>query len=728
MTEEQRMEEGRRMFQIFAARMFEQRVLTAYKEKVAAERQEKLLQELEDENHSLVQKKAKKAKDAQRKKEKAQQKKLALAEEKAKREAEKAAEEAALHAAEEKKAEEARLKAEEKRKKRELQRKAEEEERLRKEAEKQRRLQEQRERQAELERKQREAKERERKEKEELRQKEREAKERDARERKEKLEKERRELEAKAKAEREAKEQQKREEQVAQQATTAAHLSAQHLKRPQQHITIPLPAGLQPSHNFVAPHVPVATPVIPKAPTPNRPSTTSQKDPNSVPQTPQVGKSQSTSPNLSSTQQSSPSSFGHPAKAQAQQPFLHHPQATPPIHATLKSPASTFPQSPFTGVQPIGMNGFQPGMPMMAPGFVGRMPHDPMFAHQQPMGNQFRPLSGPNSMHIPPGINGVPMQQGRGFQPQHAPPGFPQQLPNGALGGMGQPFGGHKDSAPTQTHSRQQSASFEKPTFEGATSTQPIARPAPIGRPSSIVQGQQPHENDIDGLSNHLGSSALLDDSDEPLSSGTTARRSSIAPGLGIGRQGFMQNVPYTMDHSAFAGHMPSYNTWGGAPNPFGTAPLPGANFMGGWGAPPPSGFGAVGGAPNRPSQPRSVAVRLMLCRACKILEGTSQDSFHSINAIREQVERLGSPRDERITDKEFLDLCETEGNINNGGGSFEVREEDDGRIFIRHDPGITSAPRPLGAPGEIGSPVVGGIQPMSRFPGPPGISAPGGF
>jgi hypothetical protein len=34
MTEEQRMEEGRRMFQIFAARMFEQRVLSAYREKV----------------------------------------------------------------------------------------------------------------------------------------------------------------------------------------------------------------------------------------------------------------------------------------------------------------------------------------------------------------------------------------------------------------------------------------------------------------------------------------------------------------------------------------------------------------------------------------------------------------------------------------------------------------------------------------------------------------------
>lgn len=34
MTEEQRMEEGRRMFQIFAAKMFEQRVLQAYREKV----------------------------------------------------------------------------------------------------------------------------------------------------------------------------------------------------------------------------------------------------------------------------------------------------------------------------------------------------------------------------------------------------------------------------------------------------------------------------------------------------------------------------------------------------------------------------------------------------------------------------------------------------------------------------------------------------------------------
>jgi len=52
MTEEQKMEEGKRMFSIFAARMFEQRVLQAYREKVAQERQLQLLRELDEEDKS----------------------------------------------------------------------------------------------------------------------------------------------------------------------------------------------------------------------------------------------------------------------------------------------------------------------------------------------------------------------------------------------------------------------------------------------------------------------------------------------------------------------------------------------------------------------------------------------------------------------------------------------------------------------------------------------------
>ncbi|KAF2424933.1 hypothetical protein EJ08DRAFT_562486, partial [Tothia fuscella] len=68
MTEEQRMQEGRRMFQIFAARMFEQRVLTAYREKVARERQEKLLEELDEEKTFDAAREAKKQRDAEKKK------------------------------------------------------------------------------------------------------------------------------------------------------------------------------------------------------------------------------------------------------------------------------------------------------------------------------------------------------------------------------------------------------------------------------------------------------------------------------------------------------------------------------------------------------------------------------------------------------------------------------------------------------------------------------------
>jgi hypothetical protein len=734
MTEEQRMEEGRRMFQIFAARMFEQRVLTAYKEKVAAERQEKLIQELAEEDKAAEQKRAKKAKDAQKKKEKAQQKKLALAEEKSKREAERAAEETALRAAEEKKAEEARLKAEEKRKKREAQKKAEEEERQKKENEKQRRLQEQRERQAEIERKQREAKERERKEKEQQRQREkeaREAKEREAKERKEKQERERKELEAKAKAEKETADQHKRAEHTAQQPSSSV---SQPGKRPHQHISIPIPVGLQSSQNHASPHVPVATPVVPKAPTPSRPPTILQRDNTSIPQTPQVGKSQNTSPNPSTPLQTSPGLIGPQGKAQPQQPFLHHPQATSPIHAALKGPPNAFQPGPFPGMQPMGMNGFHPGMPMVAPSFGGRMPHDQMFSHPPPMSNQFRPPLGPNGMNMYPGMNGMPLPQGRGFPAQHPPPGFPQQMPNGPLVGIGQGFGGQKDAGSAQGHSRQLSASLDKPSMDNAATTQPIARPAPIGRPSSVVHGQrstennQPGQSDIDDLSNQLGSSALLDDSDDPMASTSGTRRASGAP-VGVGRQGFPPNIPFPMDSSAFSNPL-AYNSWGGPPNPFGASSLPGSNYLGGWGNSVALNYGAVGGGPHRGSQPRSVAIRMMLCRACKTLDGSNPDNYHKIHSVREQLERLGAGRDEPLSDQQILDLCETEGNPNNGGGYFEVRYDNEGRPSIHYDSDLPSPPanhRPVGVPGEIGSPVVGGSG-ISRFSGPPGIPAPGGF
>lgn len=66
------MDEGRRMFQIFAARMFERRVLDAYKEKVSQDKQQQLLEELQAEDDAAASKEVKKQKDAQKKRAKKQ--------------------------------------------------------------------------------------------------------------------------------------------------------------------------------------------------------------------------------------------------------------------------------------------------------------------------------------------------------------------------------------------------------------------------------------------------------------------------------------------------------------------------------------------------------------------------------------------------------------------------------------------------------------------------------
>ncbi|KAH8650176.1 hypothetical protein BX600DRAFT_517386 [Xylariales sp. PMI_506] len=710
MTEEQRMEEGRRMFQIFAARMFEQRVLTAYKEKVARERQQKLLEELEDESRQETQKKAKKAKEAQKRKEKAAQKKLAQAEEKARREAEKAAEEAERLAEEKRRADEAKARAEEKRKKKELQKKAEEEDRLKKEAERQRRAHEARERQAEQERKAREAKEREKRLKEEQRVKEKEAREqreRETRERREKHEKDKREKEqraAQAKADRDAKEKQKQEEKAAQKAaaltapipipTQPKKLQQQQQPQQQQHLASSIALPHQPPVHQASPQIAVATPALPMAPTPIKSHVGPQEITRSVSQAshPGSGASQNTSPHAVTPVHSSPGPIGPPSKTSSVGP--NNPVAPiSPIPAGIKGPPGLG-QPPFPmSMPPMGIQ-YPPGMPM-GPGFNHM--HGPMFS---PMHGNFRPP--PGGVPLPPGLGG-PI--GRGFPIPHAPPGFQAGLES--LPGMSQGFPEGVVPAQISPHSRQASASFDGSPLDPksvAVSAQPIGRPAPIGRPSSVVHGQRQNLHaDFDDLSNHLGSSALLDDSDDPLSDiNQQHRRSTAAPGS---RPSYSAAPPF-MD--------PVF----GSPLSHGWGPQPNSVF------PPPPGFGnsawplnpTFGGPPAglRPIQPRSVAVRLMLCRACKELENNAADAdgFIDISAVKGHVDSINTT--EPVSESELLDMCETEGNAQNGGGSFDIRQDDKmNKISIRYDAtsGTPSlATRNIGAPGEIGSPIVGSI------------------
>lgn len=550
MTEEQRMEEGRRMFQIFAARMFEQRVLTAYREKVANERQQKLIEELEEESRLDTQREAKKAKEAQKKKDKKRQQKQIKDEERAKREAEKAAEGAEAKAAEEKKAEEQRQKKEEQRRKREAEKKAQDEERQRREAEKQKRLQEAREQQAELERKQKEQKEREKKKRDEAKKKdreEREAKEKEVREKKERDAAEKREREAKAKAAQEAKERSRMEEQVTK--VTQGSSSASPLKHHVPLSAVPISAFYPPQtvSNHASPHLQIATPVVPKAPTPVRPRQTSfQGSHNSSPKTSQAPGSSTNSPSLPSLAQNGIIPIA--GKAVSQNSL----QQTTPTFLSIGAPTGTISQPPGFSVMPVTVsNSFPLGQgPMLPPQMQRPQMHDPMMhpTHQHPHqlqfnSNQYRNFMSPNSLPFPPGMNGMrPLSHARGTM--DPPLSQTSAIPvSPANVGSFLP----RDSMPSHSHSRNTSSSFSN--FEvpsTPTQTQPIARPTPIHRPSSVAPNQQSEHSpatmtsEMDDLSNHLGSSALLDDTDIPMTSNS---KESYHAGMALGPKPFQRGA-----------------------------------------------------------------------------------------------------------------------------------------------------------------------------------------
>ncbi|KAE9965933.1 hypothetical protein BLS_007298 [Venturia inaequalis] len=729
MTEEQRMQEGRRMFQIFAARMFEQRVLTAYREKVAAERQQKLLEELEEEKGHDAAREAKKAKDAEKRKQKKQAQKQKQAEEKAKKDAEKAAQEAAIKEAETKRQEELKKKREEQRLKKEEQRKIQEVELARKNAEKLKRQKEEQDRRQETERKLREAKDAEKKAKEEAKKKDRE--EREAKERKLKAEKELKEREARERSERDA---QARKEAHAAQQAHAVQQAAQAAKRAAAPV-VPLPPGLhKQASNFGSPHVTVATPAIPKAPTPNvRPRQGShQTSKGSSPKAPAVAIGQkANSPGNAAPTQNGPIPI-------APRTILSRPSSQPPgivpqqpmnhMHPIAPPPGMGMPQGPPFGMPP-GMNGFHHQGPML-PGMrtpMQSLPH--MFSPPQPpIGGQFRPFM-PNGMPgPPPGMGGLGMPSfGQG------PPGFPPQMGGGPPG-----FGGPiRDTMPAHSmpaqHSRNQSGSSTVDAPIGPPGAQAVQRPAPIQRPSSV----KPHEQDrsgkadIDELSSHLGSSALLDDdeSPEPL---FQDRRPSMAPGLGrapsnltsaFGMPGIFTNINQPpMNGFGAPGSNPSSSWSTPSLTGFQQSNLSNTN---GWGSSPTSGWPPSNGMPfghslPQTGRPRMSQIRISLCEACKALtiaNKNSTDGFHDVRTVLNQSrERVAPPASE----EEMLMLLDTLGTAQNGGGSFQQKTFGGKPLdmMVKWIPGggeTSTGSIGVGEIGsQIGSPLMGASNPGS--------------
>ncbi|KAF1826730.1 uncharacterized protein K489DRAFT_392795 [Dissoconium aciculare CBS 342.82] len=715
LTEEQRIQEGRRMFQIFAARMFEQRVLTAYREKVAKERQEQLLQDLVNEEEREKAKELKKQRDAQKRKDKKKQQQQAKAEEKARRDAEKAEEEARLRQAEEQKQEEQRRKKEEQRKKREEEKRKLEEEKARKEMEKLRRQQEEQSRREEAERKARELKSAEKARKEEARRREREereSREKEARERKNLEDKDRKDREAKNKLDKDARDREKT-------IPPATHPHpTQIAKRPSQMGMVAIPAV----HPKQLPGSGISS--SPR-PLPTRPRQPSQQ--NSLPSSSPRQAHKASSPGSGGQQQQNqPKTILQKSNPhQASQPHALYPlpSASPLHHQPLQPPPGmTHPHQhhhpgAFGGVGPMGFSGFPAPHNNMMPPPIG-LPRGPMpmYPQQGPpmgMGNRIPFNPSMNGMPgLPPGMSNAPIRN-FGFDmagPNQPPPGFmhqQQQHPGTPVSSIGQSLSGQHTEAQRNgdlTHSRQPSVT-DRERFEGTTASQPIARPAPIGRPSSVKppSERRPNHADTDETSKHLGSSALLDDTDD-LQPALGIRRHSGAPSGArniSGPPGMGQLGGFGGPGASFGAPGSSWNT----PNiPFGQGPglgqpswgslpstSPGIN-MGSWmgsnnmmspGVPfgGPQHHHNMHGPPAGVPMSRPRAIRIAICQACRQLSSRGEElndtKFHPMENVMRQIELSRTlPVDAPATLDEIIALCSTEGDSLNGGGELILRKD----------------------------------------------------
>jgi len=756
LTEEQRMQEGRRMFQIFAARMFEQRVLNAYREKVAAERQQKLLEELQDETKAEAQRKAKKEREAQKKKEKNQKKKEAKAEEKARKEAERAAEEAQLREAQEKQLEEQRRKKEEHRKKKEEEKRKTEEERVRKETEKQRRQQEEQKRREDAERR-RVAEKVKKEEQKKREQQEREAREAEARERKKLEDREKREREAKAKMDREAKERERSMQHAAQLPYQQQQPGPQIAKRPSQMGMIAVP-GVYPKQTpsgLSSPHHPIATPAVPKAPTPAKQRQASAQgslssSPRQNQSQPSNAPSKSSSPGSQTVQNAPNQPHTMQKLSQPHMGVQHQMQTTSPLYQQPMQPPPGMAhpphhQAPFGGMPSMGFPGFQgPQGSLMHGNIAHRGPMPGMFPGQAP------PICIPNRMPFGPGnMNGMPQPppgmippSGRGMgypfdisgtgQP---PPGFAAPLGPGHQHPIGQPApqqtpGSDAPRTNLTSHSRQQS--IDKERFESAANA-PIARPAPIQRPSS-TKPPSDERGDVDDITK-IGSSALLGD-DEPLHpqlgdprrlSGIQNANRNISGGMGpIGGFG-PPGAPFGAASSGFTspfGPTPGRGqpSWNGLSNP----------AMGGW----PhnnaafgtnSAFGNIGGQIHRPSAGgvnRPLTIRLAVCQSCRQLSarGDGDEGFHDVDRLLQQIDSNRPMLDSPPSLSEIEEICETEGDGQNGGGELRVRKNHGGELVaVKWE---QTVPAPDQGRGQTGLGEIG--SPMPTRSSPAGFGAPG--
>ena len=126
--------------------------------------------------------------------------------------------------------------------------------------------------------------------------------------------------------------------------------------------------------------------------------------------------------------------------------------------------------------------------------------------------------------------------------------------------------------------------------------------------------------------------------------------------------------------------------------------------------------FGSI----NPSRQSRAILLRMLICQACKLQSNhslTGQPAGygpHPIESIMFYIDQNKSPTEQSPQLDEVLEICETEGNPQNGGGSFTTTQEHHRGLCVTWHPDTMQSNRgPSGRPGDIGSPVVSSASPF---------------
>lgn len=151
------------------------------------------------------------------------------------------------------------------------------------------------------------------------------------------------------------------------------------------------------------------------------------------------------------------------------------------------------------------------------------------------------------------------------------------------------------------------------------------------------------------------------------------------------------------------------------------------------------SQWGIIG--PNRPNTSRAARIRQLACRAyTKLQNGPPQmgakRAYCSAEVLHRELNELTKGNEGSVSSKEMLDICEMEGNAQNGGGAFKIELHEGNELWLKYDlvkfDGRKVPISTRGAPGDVGSPAPSPFLPSfgaaraSHQAG--GVMSPSGF